>query len=159
MKYADLEDSYEVELLEKVFGTSKLQVKLNEASFHKGNRKLARDCTFQESMYQSPLGVAFALTLAKIPEKISDPKEQEIFKKTMGSMVLSIHALIEEHEKKRVLRSKKVIKEIKIHVLVSKDFFENIHDKGLKHCFESFKSELESESGLNTSFIFEESKE
>ena len=159
MKYADLEDSYEAELLKKVFGDFKLQSKLNDTSFHKGNKKLARDCKFQESMYQSPLGIAFALTLAQVPEKISDPKEQEIFKNTMGHMVLSIHAIIEEQEKKRFLRRKKLIRHLKIHVLVSKDFFENIHDKGLQRCIESFKPELESESGLDTSFIFEESKE
>ena len=105
------------------------------------------------------MGLAFVLTLAKIPEKISDPKEQIIFNESAGRMVLSIHALIEEQEKKPYFRSKKVIKHLKIHVLVSKTFFENIHDKGLKNCIESFKPELESESGLNTSFIFEELKE
>ena len=159
MKYADLEDSYESELLKNVFGNSKLQLKLNDTSFHKGNKKLTRDCTFQESMYQSSLGIAFALTLSQLPEKTSDPKEQEIFKNTLSHIILSTHAIIEEQEKKRFLRSKKIIRNLKIHVLVSKDFFENIHDKGLKRCFESFKSELESESGLKTSFIFEENKE
>ena len=106
------------------------------------------------------MGIAFALKLAQTPEKIDDPKEREIFDKNkIGHIVLSIHALIEEQEKKPFLRSKKVVKHLKIHVLVSKTFFENIHDEGLKNCMESFKPELESESGLDTSFIFEESKE
>ena len=72
---------------------------------------------------------------------------------------MSIHALIKEQEIKPILRSERVTKHLELRVLVSKTFFENIHDKGLKDCMESLKPELESESGLDTSFIFKEIKE
>ncbi len=158
MKYVEYENAFKTELFKTVF-VEKLQAKLNSTFFEKGTKKLSRECTFQESLSDGSLGITFALKLANIPEKTDDPNEQTIFKKATGHIVLSIHALIKEQEIKPILRSERVTKHLELRVLVSKTFFENIHDKGLKDCMESLKPELESESGLDTSFIFKEIKE
>ncbi len=148
MKFQDLEENYEENLLKSVYGDDyKLQGKLN-------NLNIARRCRFEQVTYRSDLGGAFALKLIEIP----DDEKSEVGD-LLNHLVLSIHLVIKEIEGKKFLFfGKKIERVIIIYVRVNRGFFkEDEHSKGdLKYCVEKFKPAIEAESGMKVSaFVYD----
>jgi hypothetical protein len=158
MKFEEVENSYERTLLLNSFGNGKaLQVKLNNMTFEKNNKRLARGCGFEEQVYNSNLGTAFALKVIQIPQTVYDPQEKLLLEAVKNQIVLSIHLIIEENEKKGFMGfGKKVEKHIIVHTKVNRAFYDK-NDRNLQYSIISFKDKIESESGLKIKeFKFED---